>query len=88
MLKDASDVKRSLLCKRMSLKWKEYHFCLKMITYTSNVNSSARISGHGHDVGVIGRDDDQRFFEVDQLQGSLDGSIKGHSLVHGFDGLF
>jgi hypothetical protein len=56
--------------------------------YTSNVNSSARISGHGHDVGVIGRDDDQRFFEVDQLQGSFDGSIKGHRLVHGFDGLF
>jgi hypothetical protein len=49
MLKDASNVKRSLLCKRMSLKWKEYHLCLKMLA-TSNVNSSARISGHGHDV--------------------------------------
>ncbi len=54
---------------------------------TSDVSSSARVSCHGHDVWVISRDDDEGLLEVDQLQRSLDGMVKGHCLVHGLHSL-
>ena len=64
--------------------WKSFGIGL----LTSNVGPSAGISGHGHDVRVISRDDDQRVLQVDHLQSSLDGLVEGHGLVQSLHSLY
>lgn len=51
------------------------------------MSSWGGLSAHGHDVGMIGGDDQERFRRVDHLHGGEKGRFHGQSLVEGAVGV-